>query len=217
MSSSPITTDAARLLVEKVRRDNLLPPRYRRRAQQLAPLLHSPALVLERLQGFAAEALPGLPRSSPTADLARVITAATFWRYHCRAEARAAFLTANDFVQAVNSESDAGRFLAQCLTDNEPLTSWQRSWLAEHRAVKGLSGRRVDRALELGKSPPFVMFVFSLADCRSHNITVRRPCSLDSVLGPNLQWNAAGLSSGLAEFVDGDLPRAAVSRIGWVT
>lgn len=216
MAAEALDVGGARLLVEKVRRDRTLDERYRRRAARLAPMSDKPALVLARLQRTAREVLPGLPRRPPATDLARVVTAAVFLRYHALPEVREAFLSAEDFIRYVDAQPDKSTFLRQVQSKNEPLFPWDRSWMADWHAVRGLTGVDLDRALELDKRPPFVVFVFPRSACAAYDITVRRPCSLDSVLGPHLQWREGGPLSGLEEYVDGDLAAAAVSDLHWV-
>ena len=60
-----------------------------------------------------------------------------------------------------------------------------------------------------------VIFEFERDTLLALGLQVRRPNSLDSVLGPNYQWRESGLASGVPEYVDGNIPRAALSRITW--
>jgi hypothetical protein len=213
--ATALTSDDARLLLSKVRRDRILEPRFRRRAQRLLLHVDQPTLVLARLQRAAGEALPDLPRRAPTTDLARAVTADTFLRYHCRADFRDAFLSVDDFIAFMAAQPDKRSVLRSALSSNASIFPWSRSWLAEYAPLIGLSGHDASLVLELDKEPPLVLFVFRLGDMTRNDVTVRPPCSLDSVIAPNLQWRETGLVSGVPEYVDGDVPLAALTELEW--
>lgn len=213
MPSAAVDDDSVRLLLEKVAADTTLSTSERNAAKRMRSSADRPELVLERIQRRAMEFLPRLPRALPQNDLARVVQAATFLRHHSKPFVNQAFNTADDFATAVGKSLDGSLLLHDCLSDNEPLTSWTRSWLTESRAIRSLGGIDLSQGLELNKRPPFVVFIFSAANCKTYDIRVRTPCSLDSGLGPNLQWSPRGLKSGMPEFVDGPIPRAAVSSL----
>ncbi|KAA1375973.1 hypothetical protein [Aeromicrobium fastidiosum] len=205
----------ARLLLEKVQADSSLAPSQRRRARQLRTASTNPEIVLERLQRQAIEVLPTLDRRLPATSLCRAVTAAAFRTYHAKPEVKEAFLTSSDFVRYVESQGDKAGTLRDFLRDDSVLFPWQRSWLAEAHKLNGLDGAAVSQALELEKDPPFVIFHFEVQGMVDNGVLVRRPCSLDSVLGPNLQWRPTGLVSGIQEFVDGDVPVEALADLEW--
>jgi hypothetical protein len=211
----PRVGNEALALLQKVRRDTRLPTPVRRRAATLAGSGAEPAVVLASLQQIAELYLPLLPRTVPDQSLARVTTAATFLRFYSKPEVRDAFVSVVDFVAYVRGEREPSQFLTSALTPNDPLFMWQRSWLAPARQVRGLSAEDTLKALEMTGEPPIVIFEFDREALLESGVQVRQPNSLDSVLGPNYQWTPTGLLSGIPEYVDGDLPRSALSRLSW--
>ncbi len=211
--ATALTPNEALLLVNRVGQDRSLEERYRRRASRLLARVDEPALVLRRLQQSAREALPTLPRTAPTAALVRAVTAGAFWQHHAQPVVRDSFLTGEDFARYVGTAPDPGDTLRHFLAPNPLLVEWQWSWLAELVHIRALTGTQISQALELNQSPPLVLFIFAREDLLREGVTVRKPNSLDSVLGPHLQWRAGGPLSGVREYVDGSVPLAALSTI----
>lgn len=202
-------------ILDKVRRDRRLARADRTAAARLTAQADRPALVLERLQQRAYDRLPSFARDTPVCDLVRVVTVSTFLMYHAKPEIREAFTTSIDFALYVADSEKPSERLYECLSDAPILFHWTRSWLADARPLMRLDGRSISAALELEKEPPFVVFFFELPKLLAADVLVRTPNALDSVLGPNPQWRPGGPVSGVAEFVDGDVPRAALTRVEW--
>jgi hypothetical protein len=211
----PLTSDSASVLLSKVRADSSLPDRIRRQAARLARNIDRPAFVLDRLQRMAVDYLPTLPMDAPREALARVVTPDTFLRHYSNPETRDAFISADDFLNFAFSAANPGTFLKNSLTRNEPLFSWQRSWLTPWSQVRGRSGGEILRDLEMPGSGPVILFEFGRDHLFSTGVTIRTPCSLDSVLGPNFQWREGGPASGLKEYVDGDLWQKTLTSLHW--
>lgn len=213
--TTPPSGDQALALLLKVRRDTKLPEPVRRRAGLVAGPAPEPALVLASLQSSARALLPTLPRTDPAESLARVTTAATFLRYYSTPEARDSFQSVDDFLVFIATHHDPSAFLLSILTRNDPIFGWDRSWMAPSRQLRGLSAEDVLRALEMVGKGPLIVFEFDRDALLASGVQTRTPNSLDSVLGPNYQWRETGLASGIPEYVDGDLPRSALSRLSW--
>ncbi|HJQ07310.1 MAG TPA: hypothetical protein VJ872_17805 [Nocardioides sp.] len=213
-----LSSEQTAVILEKVRNDRGLAARVRTLAWRTASDVSQPAQALRRLQTLAEETLPHEPRDTPTTGLSRVVTAGTFLRHHTRLAVREAFATTDDFVRFVETSDNPNQELADALTDDVTIFPWQRSWLAPTQQIKRLDGRALIAALELGSSvsPPLIRFNLPLRRMIDTGVMIRRPCSLDSVLGPNPQWSSSGLASGVEEFVDGDVPLAAVGSVEWV-
>jgi hypothetical protein len=215
VTAAAISEADAVLLVNKVAADSSLPRAVRQRARRLLPRAGTPALVLNRLQEVAEDYVVTLPRVRPTVALTRAITVSTFWKHYCRADVRARFNTAEDLARYIGSDNDPAGVLRDFLDRMPYVVEWKRSWLAEARQLRGLSGRQVADALELGQDPPLVLLQFDLPHLLAQGVTVRKPCALDSTLGPNLQWRPGGPVSGLREYVDSDIPLAALTQLDW--
>jgi hypothetical protein len=218
MSAGGIPSEQAAVILEKVRSDRSLPVTIRSRAWKAASDVSQPARALRRLQTLAGKTLPGVARDAPSTSLSRVVSAGTFWRHHTSLEWRDMFTTVDDFVRFINSSSDPNTALTDMLSRDPIAFPWQRSWLAQTRQIRGLDGRSLVKALELGSAVelPLVAFHLPLDLLLGSGVMVRRPCSLDSVLGPNPQWSPSGLASGIEEYIDGDVPLSAIGTIEWV-
>ena len=215
MAGTVLSRADALTLIDKVRHDPSLSPLERRRAGELRRHASRPAVVLERLQREARTVLPRRPKQVSTVPLIRVVTAATFRSYLARPEVRESFTTTADFILFIDSQSDPDAVLMEALRQDPVVFPWERSWLAEESAVRGMGAVELNAALELDQNGPFVVFHFSVANMSAQGVTIREPCSLDSVIGPNLQWRPSGPLSGVREYVDDDIPRAAVTSLEW--
>lgn len=203
------------MMLQKVRADSTLSDSLRGRFRRLTGPV-APAQALQRAQVFAREELPKLPREEPTGSLGRVLSASTFLRYASKPEVRDTFTTVDDFIRFVESGDNGESVIWDFLTPGPVVFPWERSWLAELAPLRGLTGAEIVRALEITSDPPFVLFELSVKTMREANVTVRTPCSLDSLLGPNPQWRPGGPASGIREYIDGDVPRTAISAVRWV-
>lgn len=205
----------AKGLIDKVRRDPQLPSRLRRNIVRLAARTADPAILIPRLQRLAVDQWRDLPREAPRYDLLRVVPAHTFWAHHAKPEVRASFTTVDDFAAYVSSADDPSGLLMEFLADDHISIPAERSWLAEAEPLRRMNGYETSQALEIDKEPPLVVFHFPLDRLLDNDVSVRRPCSLDSAVGPNFQWREEGLASGIQEFVDGDIPRECVGHLEW--
>lgn len=207
--------DLASALIRKVEADRTVPPAVRRLTTRVAGTYEDPILAIRRLQVEAVKHLPVMARRPARQPLARVVTAATFLRHYTSPSYRDAFSTPRDFVAFVASAEDAESVLMDALTTVDPLFSWRRSWLTPERSVAGRSAAALLGDLEMPGEPPVVIFKFSVTSMSATGVDVRPPCALDAVLGPNYQWRPGGPASGVDEFVDGNIPRAALTAIEW--
>lgn len=207
--------DLASALIRKVEADRAVPPVVRRLTARVAGTYEDPILAIRRLQAEAERHLPAMARHPARQPLARVVTAATFLRHYTNPTYRDAFSTPEDFVAFVGSGDAPEKVLQDALTTADPLFSWRRSWLTPARSMAGRSASALLGDLEMPGEPPVVIFRFSLASMTFAGVDVRPPCALDAVLGPNYQWRSGGPASGVDEFVDGDIPRDALTAMEW--
>lgn len=215
MTANALTSVQVLSMIEKIESDGTLDNAQRSHARRLRATVADPALVLSRLQKQARAYLPRIARHVPTAALCRAVTAESFRMHLAKPEVREAFTTSADFLVYVHSFEDKSSALLEMLTPDIELFSWERSWLADSRKLRGLNGQELSLALELEKEPPFVLFNFEVEQLRSSGVLIRTPCSLDSVLGPNPQWRPGGPMSGIDEYVDGDVPFEALTNLEW--
>jgi hypothetical protein len=207
---------AALILVDRVRRDTALPEAERMFAQRLSELASTaPALALERLREQAERVLPQLPHSEVHMDLAKAITADTYLRYLAVPEVRDAFTTVADFIAFLSAQTDRTAFLTSSVAPGPAIVAWERSWITEAAWLEPLNGNQIRAALELPRPPPFVLLRFGASALKEAGCGIRQPCSLDTVFAPHLEWREEGLVSGFPEYVDGDLPSTACTRVEW--
>lgn len=211
----PTEKATAQRLIELVESDTSLTRRQRSAAIRLRASLGSPATALSRLQRYAMDDLPAMPRIEPTVGLSRVVSASTFRKYLAEPEVRDTFYSDEDFVRYVDTHPDPSLLLSSFVHHRPVLFEWSRSWLCETRQIRGLDGEELAHALEISSVPPLIVFNFTLKSLQANGVLVRSPCSLDAVLGPNAQWRPGGPVSGAREYVDGDIPTEAVSSIEW--
>jgi hypothetical protein len=200
-------------MVSKVAEDPGLLPGVRQRATALRSVAHSdPALARQLLADLADEVRIALARSSPTSDLCRVVSLSTFFTHHLSDDARSYYLSDDEYLAHLRS-IDAGRELLTDLSTDATLFRAHRSWLVACRDITGLAGQDLKRALGLRGNPPYVVFELSRTSLIAAGVTVRPARSVDAVPQWFTEWDPAGLPTGLPEMVDGDVPRAALSRI----
>jgi hypothetical protein len=215
MATEGSEAEAVLALIQKVTNDSHVPQATRRLTRRLVGSGHPPSLSLLSLQAQAGAVLPALQRRAPRVGLARAVTAASYLRHYSSPEIRDAFSTPDDFVAYVESSSDPDATISSSLGDADPIFAWQRSWLAPASRLRGMKGPQVVSALEMVGQAPIVLFHMDLDQLRGAGITVRVPCALDAAIGPNYQWRPGGPASGVPEYVDGDIPRSAISRLEW--
>ncbi len=206
--------ERALLFIDRVEEDAALAPPIRRAARSLRHLaIDSPALAMERLEAAALRYLPGVDRTPPETDLVRAVELRTFFEYHLDGTVKAAFRTAEDYRSFIEEEVDPDATLLSHLS-NDPITiRWHHSWLTRETDIAGMNGIQTVRVLEMRQRPPLVVFQLSLADMLASGVTIRTPCSLDTVLGRHVLWRPSGLGGQAREYVDGDIPRSAVTSL----
>lgn len=216
MQQREATEEYALLMISRVERDTTLPAPVRTAARSLSLLLDDgPPLAVRRLKRIAEQVLPNLPRHPPDRALVRAVELPTYYRYHMDPRFQAFFRTVEDYRRFLDNDPAPAERLRQHLRPDPVLVPWRWSWLAPLDGLQGLSGRDISRALETGHEPPLVLFLFDHPQAALAGLEVREPCSLDSVLGDHEQWRPEGPVSGVGEFLDGDVPLAALTEILW--
>jgi hypothetical protein len=214
--SHPSPADVVQVLVARVEADTSLDGPIRRGATAIKLLsVQEPAIALGRLKQVALDYLPGLPRELPSTDLCRVISVETFLLHHATAEVVAAFRTPDDYRRFLMTETDPVATLREHLSEVPTLIPWRFSWLTRDKDIARMNGEETVRALEVPSSPPLIIFHFDLADLLASGVTIRTPRSLDAVLQEHAQWRPEGLLSGAREYLDGDVPVSALTRLEW--
>jgi len=213
--SAGYTALDAKGLIDKISRDADLSPDVQRVVGRLSANIADPDILIPRLQQLASDLWRTLPRELPRYDLLRVVPAHTFWAYLAKPSVRATFTTVEDFSIYVGTSDDPSELLMAFLADDPITFLAERSWLAEAAPLRRMTGEELSRALEIDRDPPLVVFHLPLDRLLLNGVTVRKPCSLDSAVAPNLQWRETGLASGIQEYVDGDIPRSCIDPIEW--
>lgn len=211
-----VSTPDVALMASKVAADPGLDTRVRKKAADLLPIAHSnPALARQLLIELSDDVRPLLPRIAPSADLCRTVPLLAYFRYHMDADARAFYLSEEEYSEHLQS-LHAGTALLADLSYDEPLFRAVHSWLVPCGMIAALSGRDLKRALGLRSDPPFVVFELSRTAMLRAGVTVRPARSVDAVPSWFTEWDPNGLPTGLPELVDGDVPRSALSSIRWI-
>jgi len=199
-----------------VEQDTLLRPGVRHRASRLRGLaISKPDLARKRLVELAANEARRLPRTLPTADLARCVSLEVFYVFHLDAGIRSSFITAEAYRRYVDAAPSPTTVLLAELSASPILFPAVHSWLVPLRDIAGLDGRSISTALRLGYSPPLVVFILSLSKLLAAWITVRTPRAVDAVPKEHKRWDPSGLPDGRTELIDADIPRSTLGSIEW--
>jgi hypothetical protein len=210
--------DRVALFFARVESDSTLNPNLKRIVPPLRRLaVTDPPLAIARLKAAADHYLPGLPRSEPTSALVRSVDYSRFWEFHLDPAIKARLRTPEDFRRYMDSLADPDAALMAHLSMNPTIVPSAHSWLSRHVDIAGRTADEVVTILAVKQSPPLVIFHFTVGDLLRSRVTIRKPCSLDAVLGDHELWSAAGLASGAEEYLDGDIPRSAVTGLEWRT
>jgi hypothetical protein len=78
-----------------------------------------------------------------------------------------------------------------------------------------MSAAQLRKHLSIRPLPPFVILVMALRDLLLSGVTVRPPRAVDAIPRRLTEWVPGGLPSGGVEYIDGPIPRTAVSRVVW--
>ena len=203
----------ARELIRIVSSDAELPRHVRRRASRLQGLASSkPSLVVDELESLRQEAVPGLAMESPTCDYARCVSVESFWRHNLATERREAFVTPNDYLHWLTFQRDPGAAAMQDMTNGDVVPA-PHSWLVPAARIEDLDGLALKARLKLADSePPFLVFLFPLANLLASLVRVRKPRGLDTVPARHVQWSPGDVPD---ERIDLDIPYAALGGIQW--
>jgi hypothetical protein len=212
--STPAET-AARLF-QLVKRDPGLPSDVRRRASRLwATFGSNPDLAVAALDELSRRVAKELPRSAASTPLGRCVTVEVYWRFHLESHIQAFFVTPHDYRRHIEDSDDPARLLSQHLSESRITFPMEHSWLSPWDQIAGLDGATTQRRLRLGNPPPYVVFRLSRSSLQRNSVTIRRARSVDAVLGHHVEWDLAGPSRGVQEFIDGDIPRDAIEEFEW--
>ena len=217
MQSPDTNTDVVELLLARVRADTRLDARVRARAESLMSLTQrAPSLAEASLRELHRSTVATLPLRAATTDMCRCVSAENFFLFHLRDEARGLFRDSRDFLAYIAGLSDPSQELRRLLSPLDPLFRRDHTWMAPCSSLAGLDGKALRRALALrGSAPPYVVFVMSLERLAGEHVSVRRSTALDAVPAGLTYWNPDGLPTGIEEFVDADIPIAALEDIEW--
>jgi hypothetical protein len=203
------------ILASKVDSDRSLDRAVRAEAQEIQALAASnPDRAESRLLDLAERTAPSLARVAPAADLCRCLPLETFWARHLDPDVRAFFPDWKDYAQHLTT-GDPELLLRRELAAKDPLFSAKHSWLVQCADIRGLDSNALKRVLALRGDPPYVVFEFALPELLATAVTIRKPRAVDAIPAHLVEWDPNGLPTGLAEFIDSEIPVAAVSRVRW--
>lgn len=206
-------SDLALWMIGVISRDTALPLTLRRSAERLSGLaLKQPDIAIARLDSLSRDYTDKAEYQAPAQQLAKCVSVESFWSHYIDDRVKVYFPTAEDYRRLV--DTDPGRLLGD-LRRSDPLISKEHSWLAPYAALAGADGTALVGLLELRARPPLVLLL--LGDPPHPNVRVRTPRATDAVIGKLAQWRLGGPASGVAEFIDHDIPRAAIATAEWRT
>jgi hypothetical protein len=195
--------------------DTALPEEARRSFEALRPALAAnPEFALEHIDILARETARRLDRLPPESDLARCVGLEAFLRFHATDAVRRSFPNPAAFTSYVLNAPDPSSALDAALSASEPLFPAEHSWLVEAPAIDGLDGMQLRQLLRIRPNPPYVAFVLGLAEMIELGVSVRPARAVDAIPERLYEWSPEGLPGGQREFLDGNVPRAALSTVG---
>jgi hypothetical protein len=203
-------------MIDVVEGDTLLPASLRRQFSDVRPLVaDDPELALARLVGMAATVALGLHRDLPEHDLAKCAGIEGFFSFYLADDVRAFFRGPEEYRRRIEAVSDREMVLLNDLSTTTPLIPAENSWLTDWNSIASMSGTRLRKHLSIRPLPPFVVLVMVLRDLLLSGVTVREPRAVDAIPRRLTEWVPGGLPSGGLEYIDGPMPRTAVSRVVW--
>ncbi|MCY4492344.1 MAG: hypothetical protein OXB92_00620 [Acidimicrobiaceae bacterium] len=194
-----------------------LPPSLKKKCDSLRPISYeSPALADDYLQEILETYVNGLTLASPPGVLYRASSLQTF-QDHCVVPAWDS--TAIDhvtFARMVAASANPSSFLHGVMRQDTVFPAIH-SWLVSpNTEIEKLSGRKLAEALKIRQEPPFALARISRAHALAFGVEVRVPTAADAVLGNHVRyWNAAGIPAG-QEYLDRDVPGAAIEAVLWI-
>ena len=204
-------------LIALVANDTALDVRVRDEAARLEPVAQTDAeLALSRLETLSADWAHALERDQAQNDLCRAVDVEDFWEYYLDEDVKSFYPRATDYLERLQRvPQPPDPTLLADLQTNDPLFQQEHSWMVDCASISHMSGRELKRALGLRSDPPFIVFYLSVADMKASGVTVRPARAVDAVPSGFTEWSPDGLPTGLAEVVDGDVPRRALTRLEW--
>ena len=203
----------ARELIRIISGDTRLPNYVRQKAASLQPLATSnPSLVFDNLEELRQQVVLDLALEPPTCDYSRCVPVEAFWRHNLAPERRSVFATSNDYLHWLQLQSDPGAAALRDISSGDIVPA-PHSWLVPSDRIGGLNGRGLKTRLKLnGSEPPYLVFMFPMANLKAAGVEVREPRGIDTVPARQVQWSPGDVPE---ERIDLDIPHTALGRIEW--
>lgn len=212
--STPV--DTASRLFQMVERDPGLAVDVRQAALNLwAKLSATPDLALDELTKLSLEVAGALPREPTTMDLGRCVSVDVFWRFHLAPDVKAFFVTPEEYSRYLQRAPIPQDRLEADFDWADVAFPQEHSWVCRWEQIEPLDANATRRALGLPNKPPYIVFRLDGASLVGAGVTIRPARSVDAVIGLHTEWDAAGPSPGMSEYVDGDVPSSVVEEIRW--
>ena len=214
--SASSAADDALWMIGVMEADLRLDAKTRRDVSSLRSMAaRSPELACKRLEEIARNTAASLPRRPPRQDLAKCTGLEDFYEHYLDSDIRAYFITAEDYRRRLEASENPRSIVFAELSSRDPLIPSVHSWMAPRSDITSLDARQTRKALAIRGQPPLVVLLLGLASMLACGITVRTPCAVDAVPKRLREWSPSGLSSGVTELIDSDIPRQAVSEVDW--
>lgn len=215
MAGSPV--QIATELIALVESDHGLPPDVRQWASSLRDRVHSaPDLAIQRLEEEAHRMAEVLPCRRPNELLSKSLSLEAFYRYYLDSDIKDRFSTVEDYRRYLAVQPDIAEALRDTVKKDGVLVDARHSWLAPYGAIRDLTGAEIVEVLELPRArPPLVVLVFRPPRDTFDEFWIRTPRATDAVPERHTGWRPGGLASGVPEFIDRDVPAAALGSVEW--
>lgn len=178
-------------------------------------ILGNPDRALQHLEELAERIAPSLPVGDPEQDMAKCVGIENYWAFYLDEDIGMFFDDSETYRREVEAESDPAKRLVGDLRVKEPLIARKYSWMVDGSDIEGLSGSELKVALELRYGPPYAVLLLPKVAMQRSGVQVRKPRALDAVPARLTEWRASGLASGVHEWIDADIPLAALGGIAW--
>lgn len=208
--------ELARVLVDLVIRDDNLPEPLRLRVAQLEDLVDQhPDLAIAHLEQEASQYAAWAHYTQPRARLMKAVSVDSLWQHYIDDQVKANFPDPEGYRRYLDWLPDAAGQVEQDLKASDALIPAPYSWLAPYADTVDRSAWELIVDLELAPStrPPLVLLVLRNTGLETLGIGVREPRATDAVPGRQIQWRPTGLDSEIDEFIDRDIPVAAIERV----